>query len=348
MKTWLAGCFVGISVVIAGCGGGGSGDDTGSGTGAATAATAPATLARSYQGTIKDLKVMFRLAAQGTNVTGSYFYVGKPTDGQAITLKGTLTGNKLHLDESVAGKKTGQMDVTIAGSKLTGTWAKPDGSSKLNLALDAIQPGTLLPVTRTISQSIPAKQPQSADFKSCDLKADYIEVFGLADGAAEDAINKALAIQPEDPNCDFPMSSTIKQEVKMNDSGILVVTGNEEDDGGAHPSESLLAFNFSEKTGKRLGGKDIFKPEALAKLQDLAIQSLDSSLSADDKQTASDEIKGVDLDAWNPEVSKDGIHVDLFNEFPHAIEALAPDLQLKWADIKDLLLPNTEISPLVK
>jgi hypothetical protein len=347
ISAWLTALMLGTTVFATGCAGHG-GDETDSGTGAATATSAPATLGTEYQGTIKDLKVMFRLAATGSAVTGSYFYVGKATAGDPISLKGTLTGSKLHLDETTLGQKTGSMDVTVTNGQINGQWIKPDGSLKLNLALTAVPTGTLLPITRTIDQTLKATQPNGGVLPTCTLKADYIEVFGIADKTAENAINTKLAVpQLKQADCDFGSSQTTKETIGLNESGLFVVSTSSDFDGGAHPDTSLQTSNFDLKTGKALGAPDIFKPDALDKLKQLMIGSLDPSLDADGKQTATDQINQASLEEYNCQVEKDGIHVDLFDAFPHVILSLAPEVDLKWADIKDLLQPNTVVTPLV-
>jgi hypothetical protein len=332
---------LGTTIFATGCAGP-SADDTGSGTGAATATSGPATLGTEYQGTIKDLKVMFRLGATGGAVTGTYFYVGKATAGDVISLKGTLTGSKIHLDESTNGQKTGSMEATVTKGQISGQWIKPDGSLKLNLALTAVPTGALLPVTRTIDQTLKATQG------TCTLKADYIEIFGLADAAAESAINAKLAVQPmKQDDCAASGSQDTKEEIKLNESGLLVVAKSSVLDGGAHPDGSLETSNFDVKTGKDLGAPDLFKAEALDKLKQLMIAAVDPSNDDDAKQAATDQINEATLDAYNCQVGKDGIHVDLFDAFPHVIQALAPEIDLKWADIKDLLQPNAVITPLL-
>jgi hypothetical protein len=75
----------------------------------------------------------------------------------------------------------------------------------------------------------------------------------------------------------------------------------------------------------------------------------DPGLSAEDKATIAAQVDGVTrVDSYNVEVRTDGINVDLFNAFPHVVAALAPEKLLKWADIRDLLLPGTDVSALAK
>jgi hypothetical protein len=345
-KLFTAGMMF-TGALVAACS---SGDAVGSGADNVTSAPAASTLSRSYQGTIKDLKVYFHLDQNGIEVTGTYFYEGKATQGEVIDLQGKLEGSKLTLDESVAGKKTGTLVGTLAGTKVTGTWKKPDGSGSLPLALDAIPSGTLVAVKRLIQQSAKASQPggDGAPGK-CELKAEYFDVFGLASADAEAKIDKALAVKPLAAGCDFPFSSEIKQEIKLNASGLLVVNTTEDDTGGAHPETSMTTKNFSIKLGTDLTPSLIFRTEALQKIGSIlkdAAQS-DTSLSADEKQTIVAQIDGVTkLDSYNVEVRKEGINVDLFNHFPHVILGLAPERLFTWAEIRDLLLPGTDVSAL--
>jgi hypothetical protein len=330
------------ALFASGCASGSGDDGTDSGTGAATSTTTPAALSREYQGTIKDLKIVVRLDVQGSNVSGSYFYADKPGNGDVITLKGTIAGNQLKLDESVKGQKTGQMAATVSGTKLSGTWAKPDGTGKLTLALDAIPTNKLLPITRKLAQSFKAT---SSEGGNCVLASEYVEIYGMADAKAEAAINGVLVTKPIDSKCDFAFSETLNDLVTFNDSGILVVVQTEEDDGGAHPNSGHTAFNFDLTTGKQLGPKEILKPDAMPKVKELVLANLPDDLkpAKDDISQQLDEVQLEDVDL---EVTKSGLQTDFFNAFPHAILDEAPDVILKWADVKDLLQPGTAVAKL--
>lgn len=344
LRHALLATTIASALLASGCASGAGDDDAGSGTGAATAATTPASLSREYQGTIKDLKIMVRLDVQGSNVSGSYFYADKTGNGDVITLKGTIAGNQLKLDESVKGQKTGQMAATVSGTKISGTWAKPDGTGKLTLTLDAIPTTKLLPVTRKLAQSFKATEGTSAGFDTCALTSSYIEVYGMADAKTEAAINGILATKPIDSSCDFPSSETFTQEVKLNDKGLLVIVQSEEDDGGAHPNEGHTAFNFDVATGKQLAAKDIFKSDALPKLKELVL----ATVPPDQKDDVTQQLDEMSIDGYDTAVMADGVQIDFVNEFPHVILAEAPLATLKWADVKDLLQPGTAVAKLAQ
>jgi hypothetical protein len=339
-------------------------DDTDSGDGALTATSAPATLAASYQGKVDDHDVMFRLDASGAAVTGTYFYVGRPTAGEIISLKGTLSGGKLHLDETTLGKKSGVVDATVSNGEISGQWTKADGTGKLPLALAAIPTGTVLPVTRTIDQTlVPAVPGHTPTNSVCRLSADYIEVFGLADKTVESAINSKLAVQPLKPvtpgKCDLAFQQDVLEEVKLNESGLFVVITHTVLDKPLTSVTTIRTSNFDVKTGKDLVVTDIFKPDAVDALRQLALKSLHlddmgtvgvpdemQARNARDQQDEIDRLAKETLASFDSEVTKDGIHVHLdAADFDGTMGA--PDTLLPWARVKDLLLPNPLITSLI-
>src|SRR4051812_2857619 len=163
---------IGLFPLLAGCASASSDDDVGDGTENAIGASA---LAREYQGTVNGAKVMMRLAVSGGNVTGSYFYVGQITKGETIALKGKISGNRLSLDETVDGKKTGSFTGTVdRNGKATGTWT---GEGSGAFTLDPVK-GDAIAVTREIEDFAQAAEP-AGTLDKCMLKASYVEVFGL-------------------------------------------------------------------------------------------------------------------------------------------------------------------------
>jgi hypothetical protein len=316
------------------------------------------TLARAYEGTIgSNLKVMMRLDVNGSAVSGSYFYVGQVTKGETIALTGTITGAQVALEEVVLGQKTGSFEGTISAGQVRGTWKKPDGSRSLPFRLEAIKPGKVVAITRTISDAAPALEP-SGIVDTCELYAEYLELFGLANANAEADINNKLAIAPlkknADGKCEIAETYSVGQSVKLDDKGILVVEeGGSWFGGGAHPLNGMRWMNFSLASGKALTATDVFKAGSADTVKELLKQAIhvrpDVSKAAledillDDLEWAFKDFGSIDLHA-----TKDGIAISLFNYLPHAAQALDESgTLLKWSDLTAVIDPASEITALV-
>jgi len=321
------------------------------------AVSGTSTLARSYQGTIKNLPIMMRLEAQGTAVSGSYFYVGKATKGDVITLAGKLDGTTLTLDESVGGTKTGSFSGKIAADgTVKGTWKTPDGRTSLPLAL----PNTkLLTVERTIADKAPGAEP-AGSLTECQTDAKYIEVFGLKDAAVEKAINTEFAkdatpiVRNAAGKCIEVATIDAAQTVKLQEKDVLVVQRSVASfyGGGAYENHDVSVMNISLVSGKILSLEKVLKAGAGPRLKLLvqaAISARTDFESPDDKDMLLDQSERSfgQLDAIDFELTADGIVVSFFNALPHAIQALDGDGSLiKWADLGDLLAPGSEAAAL--
>ncbi|MBK7666665.1 MAG: hypothetical protein IPJ32_04550 [Sphingobacteriaceae bacterium] len=83
---------------------------------------------KTFQGTINNkYEIEMTLTKKGSNITGAYKYT---TQNSSLTLKGTIdaSGN-LNLNEfNSKGSITGFFKGKLAGSSISGTWEKPDGS----------------------------------------------------------------------------------------------------------------------------------------------------------------------------------------------------------------------------
>jgi len=347
---------VSLAAAVFGTGCAASGEDTNEGAGAQSVPAS--TLARSYQGTIGTLKVMARLEAKGTAISGSYFYADKETNGDVIVLSGNAVGTKLTMSEALNGKKTGSFDTSLGNGVINGTWKSADGATSLPIKLTAVKSGTLLAVTRKFADSAPAADP-GPSFKTCALTASYIEVFGLDSAAAEAAINKQLApakvTRDANGKCDDAGSIDTTQEVAFNANGLLSITTNKDEEHGDYPDTSISYANFKLADGAPLTGKDFFADGALAKIKDLLVKGInaDASLAAEDKTQS---LASFDMH-WASVASVDdlqlgirdtGIAIEMLNNYAHVDAALAPSETLAWADIKGSLKSGSPILPLVK
>lgn len=312
---------------------------------AADGAASASGIAHDYEGTIGSLKVFLRLDAQGSNVTGSYFYADKKGNGDTLKLSGTIANGKLSLTEKVngAGNPTGTFEGTVGAAGITGTWK--GGTSKLPLALKPIT--SLKTALRKYSVTGP-KVTDSDYGRQCSLDAEQLEVFGL-DAKIEKAIGEKLAIEPLD-NADGKCISdirTINHEVKMNAKGFLTVHVSTEYDGGAHPENASEYFNFDLKTGAHVGPNEIFAAGSEAKVKAL----VEAEIKAGRGQIFDGENISEDvLESFNQQWSEDtkleniqmgfgekGLTIDMGNNYPHVILAIAPVVEIPWASIKPLM-----------
>lgn len=330
-----------------------TGEDVASDEGAATAST----LGTSYEGTIGNLKVMIHLDAQGSAVTGSYFYADKTTNGDVIKLAGTANGAKLALNESVNGAGTGSFAGTISSTGISGTWKNAAGSTTLPLALKPIT--AFKTVTRKVSEKAKVVPAQEYGTNECAVTATFIEVFGSGSAKADAAINAALAPERLEKdaagNCEWSNSQEITQEVELNEGGFLSISANHYYEGGAHPSVSINHHNFKIADGSKITGKDIFTAgaETSNKVKALvaAKVSADHGDDADAKKEALEALDNYwpeDLDGLQLGLTPTGISYDMANEYPHVILALSPSGELKWADVKPLLKAGSPIAALAK
>lgn len=346
------------SIVGVGCASpsdGASSDDS-----AATSGTSA--LGRDFSGTIGGKAVHIRLAASGNAVTGSYFYDAVASNG-TLVLKGTQTGNKITLTESVngAGATTGTWNGTISATGISGTWKSPSGSS-LALAMTEIKPGSNAVVTHKLAQKVKfTGGDSSVPFPDCQLDATALEVFGLADANAEAAINKALAVAPLDLDAsgkcsEFDDVRTVTHTATLNQNGFLTVSVNEEDDGGAHPEISINYFNFRLSDGAQFTAKDLFSADAAAAVRTMVVNHInaETDLSADDKKDTLDELDtqwatdgSMSLDSIQFGVTAKGITLDMTNNYPHVVLAEAPMIDFTWADLKPVLSATNPYAALV-
>lgn len=333
-----------------GCAGSAS-EDSGSSEGAASAS-----LARGYEGTIGTLKVALRLGTQGSTVTGSYFYSDKTGTGDTLTLSGTVTNGKLSLTEKVngAGAATGTFEGTITATGITGTWKNASGATKLPLSLKPIT----APKAITRKYKATQKTNDTQYGRDCSLEAEAIEVYGLADAKAEAAIGDALKIAPLDKDASGNCSSdirTVTQSVSFQASGFLTVHASTEWDGGAYPEVTSDYFNFELASGKNLKGGDLFPAASSPKLKALVAAQInaDPQLDADNKKEQLDEFDShwsddTDLSGIAMGFGANGLAIDMLNNYPHAVAALAPSVEIPWASVKPLLVAGSPAAALAK
>ena len=355
MSSMVVAVSLAAAVFGAGCAAA-AGDDTANAAGAQSVPAA--SLARSYQGTIGTQKVMARLQVVGNAVSGSYFYADKASNGDVIVLSGNAVGQKLTLSEAVNASKTGSFDTMIGNGVINGTWKSPDGATSLAVKLTAVKSGTLLPVTRTFKDTAPAASA-GATLTTCESTASFIEVFGLASAAAEDAINKKLAPtkieRDASGKCDSGSATDATQTVGFNAQGFLSIAISTSYDGGAHPDVASEFANFKTADGSQLTGKDFFATNAKDQVKALVVKSInaDASLAAADKTESLSELDNEwqqinSLDSIEFGITDKGLTLDMTNDYPHVVVALAPVVALSWADLKPLLKSDSPILPLVK
>jgi hypothetical protein len=319
-------------------------------------------LARENGGFVGDANIMARLEVatdSGTPVvTGSYFYVGRPTKGEQITLKGTIDGDSVTLDEMTLGQKTGSFVGTLRNGIIRGSWTKPDGSGQLPFTMWAITPGSPFTVERAIKDTAPAVEA-SGEQKTCDLDATYLEVYGAEDPLVEGLVNAALMVSPikknKDGKCEEAESDNVGQKQKFLAKNVLVVESIDSwFGGGAHPLNSLTWKNISLKTGNVLGAKDIFKADAKAAVLAMLVKGIEAraDLEKEDRDYLIEQanLGFEDKDAFASLdycATADGIRISLFNWLAHAAQAVDVDgTLLPWRDVKPLLVPGTEIATL--
>ena len=311
---------------------------------AADGAASASGLGHDYEGTIGNLKVFLRLDAQGSNVSGSYFYADKTGNGDTLVLSGTIANGKLSLTEKVngAGNATGTFEGTVGAAGITGTWK--GGTSKLPLALKPIT--ALKTATRKFSVTGPKVTAEFA--RQCSLDGEAIEVFGL-DAKIEKSIAGALAIEPldnADGKCESDLRS-VHQSVKMNAKGFLTVQVGTEYNGGAHPENASEYYNFDLKTGANVGPNEIFAAGSEAKVKALIETEIKAGRgSTFDGEDMSEDMLATFQDYWGADrkvgevqmgFGEKGLTVDMGNNYPHVILAIAPVVEIPWASIKPLL-----------
>jgi hypothetical protein len=312
-------------------------------------------VARAYKGKIGNLEVMVRLEKNGSSLSGSYFYVGKATKGEAITLSGSSTSGKINLDEKVGAQKTGAFSGTIErGGKLKGTWKTPDGNRSLPFTLDAVT--APLVVKRELKDSAPRVEPEEWR-PTCDVDVSWFEVFGLADAAAEKKANEALAADwttpiPKDAagKCtdDAMIGTSATSTIKLQDKGVLSVEIAGETNGGAYPNHSLQWVNVGTKTGRVFTLKDTIKQASLPALEAKVVAAIrargsepgDMDYLVEIAERSFDEPENIAF-----EVRAEGINISYFNSLPHAMQAIDEDGTLiKWSDLSGAIVENSELA----
>ena len=323
------------------------------------AATAGSALAHDYEGTIGNLKVLVRLDASGSAISGSYFYADKVGNGDNLILKGSVQGSKLTMTESVngAGAATGTFNGTIGAGSITGTWKA--GNTTLPLKLTAIK--SLKTAQHKYKAEIKAVHTGPNDFvRDCSLEAEVVEIYGL-DAKLEKQMMDSLKVDPLDKDAQGHCDSDIRfvtQTVGYNGNGLLSIDVATEYDGGAHPENQADAFNFVVATGQNLGPADVFAAGSKAKLKDLieaAMRKEDPNADKKDENdfSAISEFENHwdmsnDSLPFTMSLSDKGITINMGNSYPHVILALAPLVTISWADAKPLLKAGTPAAALAK
>ena len=331
------------STVAVGCAGNAE-ENIGSDEGAATSST----LSHDYEGTIGNNKVFVRIDRVGAAITGSYFYDKPGTSDDVLVLKGSLAGTKLTMTESVnaAGADTGAFNGNVSGDSITGTWKA--GNTTLPLKLTAIK--SLKTVQHKYVANIKAAKVPGQEWqpRDCSLDADGVEIFGL-DPAAEKAMMDALKIERLDRDQEGHCDSDIRyvsQTVELNDKGFLTIHVATEYDGGAHPENASEYYNFQVTTGQNIGPNEIFQAGSEAKVKELMIKAMQKQqtpdFTAEDIKAQIEEFEQhfdaeTKLENIQMGVLADGLHIDMGNNYPHVILALAPAVTIPWSDVKPLM-----------
>lgn len=159
-----------------------------------TAAAAPGGAAcafdRGLTGTIGRAGVFVHLARTGDDLAGTYFYANVGAD---LSLKGTVRGTAITLDEAVAGKSTGTITGECqAGGAIAGTWTSPDRSRTLPVALAVPS----RPMVGTRKLEIKAKSTVKVGGQSlgdCEYRRSLPVVFGGPSAAVERRMAESIA-----------------------------------------------------------------------------------------------------------------------------------------------------------
>jgi hypothetical protein len=316
-------------------------------------------VARAYKGKIGNLDVMVRLEQSGNGLRGSYFYVGRPTKGETITLSGSATSGKVALEEKVGAEKTGSFSGTIErGGKLKGTWKTANGSRSLPFTLDAVT--TPLAVKRELKDSAPREEPEEWR-PTCDVDVSWFEMFGLADAAAEKRVNEALASDwttpiPKDAagKCtdDAMIGISATSTINLQDKDVLSILISGETNGGAYPNHSLQWINVGTKTGRVFTLKDTIKQaslptvkaKVLAEIRARGSEPGDMDFLVEIAERSFDEPEHIAF-----EVRADGIVISYFNSLPHAMQAIDEDGTLiKWSELSGAIVEGSELAPFVR
>ncbi len=306
-----------------------------------------------YQGNVAGVDVMMRLERTGSALRGTYFYV---KEGKTIDLEGRVDGTRVTLTEKVSGKTTGTFAGTLAtGGAITGTWTGANGRAQ-RFALDVIRPGSA-----PQGKAILATRKAEIKGAACKATLEYPEVFGLADPAVEQKANEAIlaAARPDGYTEAEPCFDRIDVEthasIVVHDKGILSISIAKETSGGAYPAHSLTPANISLTTGKNLGFKDLFTADSYRKVSVVARAMLAARAAttedAEERGMIEDQltrtyVEHIENGSIAVQVKPEGLELSVFNELPHAIQALDDGLLLRWQNLTTLLASDAEILPL--
>jgi hypothetical protein len=151
---------------------------------------------------------------------------------------------------------------------------------------------------------------------------------------------------------------TVSQSVELNGSGFLTVHVGIEYDGGAHPEDESDYFNFNVATGANVGPNDIFAAGSEAQVKALIEKGINAQVGKDGftAQDAKDQIDefethwgdDVKLDAIAMGVTQKGLVIDMGNNYPHVVLALAPLVTVAWSDVKPLLKAGSPLASIAQ
>ena len=103
-----------------------------------------------YEGTIDKYSVTMKLIAENDTLRGNYFY---NKVGEYLTIKGLLFNDSIKIEGY--DKKNNLLDMfvgTLQNGKMSGTWSKPNGESKMTFTL--IESSGSFPAESKISDSL--------------------------------------------------------------------------------------------------------------------------------------------------------------------------------------------------
>jgi hypothetical protein len=304
--------------------------------------------ADAYTGTIGDharLVMRLRAGSRDGAFTGHYFYEAV---GEALSVSGTIdpSGHLELTEKTPAGAVSGRfVGDSRASGAIAGTWEAPGGTRRLPFELTPIVRGDAGGPVKVFkrafrNRSLPTEPmpPEAAARypRTCDIRVEYPEVFGLESAAAEAKINGVLNAEGERA-CDQQCDGARSYEVTFNRAGVLSV-----DVSGwhscwmfAHPSNfEGMSVNFLTKTGEQLTREQVFKspfeqyarasfrPTLDALVKDLPEAGV--STDADEIAFCQDMLRGA-FDAPDFVFVEGGVRFSVARHLAHAFQGLAPD-----------------------
>jgi hypothetical protein len=312
---------------------------------------------RVFTGTMgKSVKIVARLTRAADQLSGRYFYERKGID---LELRGSLTSAGLSLDEvGMGAKKSGHLAGAIddAGN-IDGTWTDARGKHPLPFHLAYAPPAwtpsrplRLYKKRAHFSQRPKIKEPDAL-LKACTLDAEYPEIDGSLEPAAEAKANASLRPKSATPDatCETAEENDVKYEVSLNQSGVLSVVFDTSWCCGAHPSYSRQFVNLAVETGSSITLSRLLAPGARAKLVGFLLPLVQRTAHEIELDQTTELLKQLTEDPAEFSVERGGLRFSAFNSQPHVIQsAFAEGYFLPFARLAPLLREPSPLAALLR